>query len=90
MPFRYLGGVRIDQRVNHGCQSSSNGYGRFLLESRKVNQYIIRTNRLVQYKQSVTQFYRNVVTVFSAPNYVYRAGNEAAIMEVDDKLNCNL
>uniref|UniRef100_A0A6U3J8N6 Serine/threonine-protein phosphatase n=1 Tax=Mantoniella antarctica TaxID=81844 RepID=A0A6U3J8N6_9CHLO len=47
---------------------------------------IARAHQLVQegYEWAHDQ---QVVTIFSAPNYCYRCGNQAAIMEVDENMN---
>lgn len=49
---------------------------------------IARAHQLVMDGYS-TAHNGNVVTVFSAPNYCYRCGNQAAIMEVDEHLRIN-
>ncbi len=51
--------------------------------------FIARAHQLVM-EGYQWQHNRSVVTVFSAPNYCYRCGNQAAIMEVDDSVEqCN-
>lgn len=48
--------------------------------------FIARAHQLVM-EGYQWQHNRAVVTVFSAPNYCYRCGNQAAIMEVDDAVD---
>jgi len=47
--------------------------------------FISRAHQLVM-EGYQWQHERTVVTIFSAPNYCYRCGNQAAIMEVDDRV----
>jgi len=59
--------------------------------SKKFNQinnlsHICRAHQLVMNGFNWTHE-KNVCTIFSAPNYCYRCGNQASIMEVDEKLN---
>jgi serine/threonine-protein phosphatase 2A catalytic subunit len=46
---------------------------------------IARAHQLVVDGYSFTHG-KNVVTVFSAPNYCYRCGNQAAIMDLDEHM----
>jgi serine/threonine-protein phosphatase 2A catalytic subunit len=42
--------------------------------------------RCIKLKGFSTTHSKNVSTIFSAPNYCYRCGNQAAIMDVDEHL----
>lgn len=50
---------------------------------------IIRAHQLIMEGYNETHE-GNVITVFSAPNYCYRCGNQAGIIEMDENLNKNL
>ncbi len=48
---------------------------------------IVRAHQLCQ--EGYTEWFenKNLVTVWSAPNYCYRCNNFASIMKIDEKLN---
>lgn len=49
-------------------------------------KFIIRAHQLVS-DGYLWQHEGAVVTVFSAPNYCYRCGNKAAIVDIDENMN---
>ena len=80
-----------DDRVGWGISPRGAGYtfGQDISEQFKhVNglSLIARAHQLVMEGYNLVHG-DSVVTIFSAPNYCYRCGNQAAIMEVDEHLN---
>eukprot|EP00771_Trimastix_marina_P000540 gnl/Trimastix_PCT/1560.p1 GENE.gnl/Trimastix_PCT/1560~~gnl/Trimastix_PCT/1560.p1 ORF type:complete len:306 (+),score=48.57 gnl/Trimastix_PCT/1560:79-996(+) len=79
-----------DDRVNWGASPRGAGFT-FGLD---VSQQFIKNNGLrllVRAHQLVMEGFnwthdRGVVTLFSAPNYCYRCGNQGAILELDENL----
>ncbi|KAL7751238.1 hypothetical protein RI367_003444 [Sorochytrium milnesiophthora] len=83
-----------DERCGWGISNRGAGYmwGQDVSEAFNYNNglaLIARAHQLVMQGFEWTHD-KNVITIFSAPNYVYRCGNQAAIMEVDDNMNRRL
>lgn len=79
-----------DDRCGWGISPRGAGYtfGQDISEAFNHNNgltLVARAHQLVMDGFNWSQE-RNVVTVFSAPNYCYRCGNQAAIMEIDENL----
>mmetsp|Transcript_12725 Transcript_12725/g.51121 ORF Transcript_12725/g.51121 Transcript_12725/m.51121 type:complete len:287 (+) Transcript_12725:345-1205(+) len=82
-----------DDRLGWGISPRGAGYTFGQDISDKFNHdngfdFIVRAHQLVMEGYNWTHEGR-LVTIFSAPNYCYRCGNMAAIMEVDEYLSSN-
>mmetsp|Transcript_50505 Transcript_50505/g.93356 ORF Transcript_50505/g.93356 Transcript_50505/m.93356 type:complete len:238 (-) Transcript_50505:259-972(-) len=80
-----------DDRCGWGISPRGAGYtfGQDITEQfTHINglHFIARAHQLVM-EGYQWQHNKSVVTVFSAPNYCYRCGNQAAIMEIDDNVD---
>ncbi|KAI9223011.1 serine/threonine-protein phosphatase PP2A catalytic subunit [Blastocladiella britannica] len=79
-----------DERSGWGISARGAGYtfGQDITEAFNYNNgltLVARAHQLVMEGFNWAHE-RNVVTIFSAPNYCYRCGNQAAIMEVDEHM----
>ncbi|KAG8954142.1 serine threonine-protein phosphatase [Tulasnella sp. 424] len=80
-----------DDRAGWGISPRGAGYtfGQDISEAFNHNNgltLVARAHQLVMEGYNWSQD-KNVVTIFSAPNYCYRCGNQAAIMEIDERLS---
>ena len=82
-----------DERCGWGISPRGAGYTFGQDISEQFNhtnslKLIARAHQLVMDGYSMSHN-NNVVTIFSAPNYCYRCGNQAGILEVDENMNHN-
>nr|PVC50553.1 serine/threonine protein phosphatase pp-x isozyme 1 [Theileria orientalis] len=84
-----------DPESMDGWGASPRGAG-FLFGGDVVRQFCHQNNiqTIARAHQLVMEGYKwwfnkALITVWSAPNYCYRCGNVASIMELDENLNCN-
>jgi serine/threonine-protein phosphatase 2A catalytic subunit len=80
-----------DDRMGWGISPRGAGYTYGQDVSEQFNhsnglKFIIRAHQLVS-DGFLWQHEKQVVTVFSAPNYCYRCGNKAAIVDIDENMN---
>jgi len=78
-----------DDRLGWGVSPRGAGYTFGQDISEKFNQVnglsvIARAHQLIM--EGYNWSHPQVVTIFSAPNYCYRSGNQAALMEIDEHL----
>ncbi|XP_077434765.1 serine/threonine-protein phosphatase 2A catalytic subunit beta isoform-like [Vanacampus margaritifer] len=84
-----------DPDEHHGWDISLRGagytFGQDISETFNHANGLTLVSRAHQLEMEGFNWYhdRNVVTIFSAPNYCYRCGNKAAIMELEDTLKCS-
>lgn len=79
-----------DDRAGWGISPRGAGYTFGPDRSKEFNhlnglEIIVRAHQLVMDGYNLSHD-KNVVTLFSAPNYCYRCGNTAALMELDENL----
>lgn len=82
-----------DDRVGWGISPRGAGYTFGADISEQYNhtnglQFVSRAHQLVMEGHNWSHE-QQVVTIFSAPNYCYRCGNQAALLEVDEHMNRN-